>query len=54
MLEDNLALMDGALKSMREALDKDPGNRGLAVLIEGTYRREIELLMQAERLPPNV
>jgi len=53
ILEQNLAAMDRALRAMKSALDKDPGNRGLAVLIESTYRQEIQLLMQAASLPTN-
>jgi len=53
ILEQNLAAMDRALHAMKSALDKDPGNRGLAVLIESTYRQEIQLLMQATSLPTN-
>lgn len=53
ILEQNLAAMDRALHAMKTALDKDPGNRGLAVLIESTYRQEIQLLMQAASLPTN-
>jgi anti-sigma factor RsiW len=53
IIEQNLAAMDRALHAMKTALDKDPGNRGLAVLIESTYRQEIQLLMQAASLPTN-
>lgn len=53
IIEQNLAAMDRALHAMKSALDKDPGNRGLAVLIESTYRQEIQLLMQAASLPTN-
>ncbi len=53
VIDKNLAVMDQALRSMKIALDKDPGNRGLVVLIESTYRQEIQLLMQAASLPTN-
>ena len=53
ILDQNLAAMDQALRAMKAALDKDPGNRGLAVLIESTYRQEIQVLMQAASLPAN-
>lgn len=53
ILDQNLAAMDRALRAMKAALDKDPGNRGLAVLIESTYRQEIQVLMQAASLPAN-
>ncbi len=53
VIDQNLAVMDRALSSMKTALDKDPGNRGLVVLIESTYRQEIQLLMQAASLPTN-
>jgi len=53
VIDQNLAVMDQALRSMKTALDKDPGNRGLVVLIESTYRQEIQLLMQAASLPTN-
>ncbi len=53
ILDQNLAAMDQALRAMKAALGKDPGNRGLAVLIESTYRQEIQVLMQAASLPAN-
>jgi anti-sigma factor RsiW len=53
VIDENLAVMDQALRNMKKALDKDPGNRGLAVMIEDTYRQEIALLMQAASLPSN-
>ncbi len=53
VIDQNLAVMDQALRTMKNALDKDPGNRGLAVLIESTYRQEIQFLMQATSLPTN-
>lgn len=51
VVEENLAAMDTALRSMKAALEKDPGNRGLAELIEATYREEIRLLLRAASLP---
>lgn len=54
VLEENLAVMDRSLAAMKKALEKDPGNRGLADLIDATYRQEIQFLMQADRLPPHV
>ena len=54
VLEENLAVMDHSLAAMKKALEKDPGNRGLADLIDATYRQEIEFLMKADRLPPHV
>jgi len=53
VIDQNLAVMDQALRAMKTALDRDPGNRGLAVLIESTYRQEIQLLMRATSLPTN-
>jgi anti-sigma factor RsiW len=53
VIDRNLAVMDQALSEMKLALEKDPGNRGLAVLIESTYRQEIQLLMQVSSLPSN-
>jgi hypothetical protein len=51
VIEENLAVMDRSLAAMKKALEKDPGNRGLAVLIEEMYREEIRLLMRAANLP---
>ncbi|MEW5764124.1 MAG: zf-HC2 domain-containing protein [Acidobacteriota bacterium] len=51
VIEENLAAMDTALNSMKAALEKDPGNRSLAALIEATYREEIRLLRRAASLP---
>ena len=51
VIEENLAAMDAALRSMKSAVETDPGNRGLAELSEAPYREEFRLLLRAASLP---
>jgi predicted anti-sigma-YlaC factor YlaD len=49
-VEQNLRAIDGALKSLREALADDPGNQQLTQLLTGTHKRKVEALRRVVRL----
>jgi len=50
VMDRNLAVIDRALRNLRAALDEDPSNRELLVLLKNTYRREQELLKRIKDL----
>jgi hypothetical protein len=50
----NLKLIDQAMDQIAEALGEDPENRLLMRQLAGTYRRQIDLLQRAVRLPSEV
>lgn len=47
LLDDNLRIIDDAIARIRAALDDDPGNRELVILLASTYQRKIDLLATA-------
>jgi hypothetical protein len=49
-VEQNLRAIDGALKSLRQALADDPGNQQLTHLLTGTHKRKVEALRRVVRL----
>lgn len=49
-VEQNMRAIDDALKSLREALQSDPGNQELTQLLAGTHRRKVEALRRVVRL----
>ena len=51
VVNDNLAIIDTAVREMGEALARDPGNRELPGLLLTAYRQEIEMLQRATRIP---
>lgn len=51
VVEENIALIDQALRNIRGALEKDPDNRALMDLLRKTYRQEQELLRRTANLP---
>lgn len=50
-VEENLRLLDEAVRDILQALMEDPGNRGLYRLLGETYRQERDLLQQLSRIP---
>jgi len=44
VIDENLAIIDQAIANVRRALDRDPDNRALAVLLTATCQRRIEFL----------
>jgi len=51
---DNLLLIDQAMDRIAEALGKDPENEFLMKQLAGAYRRQIDLLQRAVRMPAEV
>ncbi len=51
VVECNVRVIDQAVAAIRTALSESPGDRALGQLLLATYRREIDLLQQATRLP---
>ncbi|MGE0455601.1 MAG: zf-HC2 domain-containing protein [Vicinamibacteria bacterium] len=49
-LEKNLGAIDTALAEVRLALEKDPGNPGLARLLTSTHKRKVDALWRVVRL----
>ena len=51
---ENLLLIDQAMNRIAEALGEDPENEFLMKQLAGAYRRQIDLLQRAVRLPAEV
>ena len=51
---ENLLLIDRAMDRIAEALGKDPENEFLMKQLAGAYRRQIDLLQRAVRMPAEV
>lgn len=49
-LERNLAIIDAAIRDSRAALERDPGNRDLRILLEASHEQRIALLQQVSRV----
>ncbi len=49
LVEENLGLIDGAIRESREALAADPGNDILRDLVVSGYERKLDLLRRATR-----
>lgn len=50
VIEQNLAIIDRAIAESRAALEKDPNDPELPLLLSGVYRQKVELLESAVRL----
>lgn len=50
VLEENLAIIDAAIRASREALEADPWNPELGRLINAAYEKKMRVLRQALRL----
>jgi anti-sigma factor RsiW len=50
-IEENVRTIRSALAEIKGAMEKHPGNRDLNALLMATYRKEVDLLQQAARLP---
>ncbi len=50
IIEQNLAIIDRAIAESRAALEKDPNDPDLPLLLSGVYRQKLELLQQAVAL----
>ncbi len=51
VIEENLRIIDRAIAEARTALEEDPANADLPLLLSGVYRRKVELLQSAIRIP---
>lgn len=50
----NLQAIDEALRELREALDKDPGNRQLSKMLASTQQKKLNLLLRLIRLSSQI
>jgi anti-sigma factor RsiW len=50
-IEENLRIIDQAIAETRAALESDPGNAELPLLLSGVYRKKVELLQSAIQIP---
>ena len=48
---ENMQIIDQAAVQIREALDKDPRNRGLERMLMASYHKQVRLLRQANNIP---
>ncbi len=51
VVDDNLRIIDRAVREMEDALARDPGNADLPALLVAAYRQEIDMLQRAAALP---
>jgi predicted anti-sigma-YlaC factor YlaD len=49
-VEESLRAIDGALRSLREALRNDPGNNELTQMLTATHKRKVDALRRVVRL----
>lgn len=49
-IETNLRVIDRAIDRVREALEEDPSNPGLARMLTSNYRHKVQLLQRANRI----
>lgn len=49
LLEENLRIIDDAIRESRAALAEDPGNAALGQMLWATYKQKLDLLQQAAR-----
>ncbi|MFN2398669.1 MAG: anti-sigma factor [Gemmatimonadaceae bacterium] len=49
IVEQNLGVIDAAIRESSDALARDPGNQDLSQMVANSYRQKVELLRQATR-----
>ena len=49
-VEQNLAVIDQALREVRAALDAEPGNPELTRMLAATHRKKVDVLRQMVKL----
>jgi anti-sigma factor RsiW len=54
VVRENLLVIDRAMDSIATALGEDPENQALMRQLAGTYRRQVDLLQRAVRLPSDI
>jgi hypothetical protein len=52
-VEQNLAVIDEALREVQAALDKDPGNAELTRMLAATHRKKVDVLRRVVKLSTN-
>ena len=53
-VDDNLKTIDDALRQIRVALDKDPGNRQLSKMLASTHQKKLDLLLRLLKLTSQI
>lgn len=53
-LDDNIAAIDGGLRDVRAALQKDPQNRKLTKMLVATHQKKLDLLLRLIRLSSQI
>jgi len=53
-LDENLRVIDDALKQVRSALEKDPGNPQLARLLASTHQKKLDLLLRLLKISAEI
>lgn len=53
-LDENLLKIDGSLREVREALDKDPQNPKLTRMLASTHQKKLDLLLRLIRLSSQI
>ncbi len=53
-VDDNLKTIDDALRQIRVALDKDPGNRQLTKMLASTHQKKLDLLLRLLKLTSQI
>jgi anti-sigma factor RsiW len=53
-VDDNLRTIDDALRQIRVALDKDPGNRQLSKMLASTHQKKLDLLLRLLKLTSQI
>jgi hypothetical protein len=53
-VDENLKTIDDALRQIREALDKDPGNRQLTKMLASTHQKKLDFLLRLLKLTSQI
>ncbi len=53
-VDENLRVIDDALKQVRDALDEDPGNQQLARMLASTHQKKLDLLLRLLKLSARI
>ena len=53
-VDTNLKTIDDALRQIREALDKDPGNRQLTKMLASTHQKKLDFLLRLLKLTSQI
>ncbi|MFI5184218.1 MAG: zf-HC2 domain-containing protein [Vicinamibacteria bacterium] len=53
-VDENLHVIDNALRQVRDALEKDPGNRQLTKMLASTHQKKLDLLLRLLKLSAQI